>query len=350
MNNHLFEFIENGRKGNNKGFDYSIERLNKYIKIWNGRYYLIFAYSGVGKSKFAYHQHIFNVIDQQIRNNIVENLHIDLYSLEISPVTVRGIMLIFYLRKYHNIITDTNQIFSYENKIDDKLLKIINDKKTLKYMEEVEKYINIYTRLTFSTLINNTEKYLKTIGNLHKENNKIKSFDKKYNKYLYQIIIDHISLIDNINGKSKYESIGIISKYLFAIRNITGLTPVVIQQANHDNKKKLEDRLSPEHKDLRDNKETFNDSDIAIVVGSPFLHKIKNFNGYKIFPAIDAGKGLQDRFRVIELRKNRYGGGGNRGQPVLFIGETSEYIDIKDSLKLTEKDYLKINNLKKKYG
>lgn len=349
MNNYLYKFIKEGRKGNNKGFDYTIDELNKHIKIWNSRYYLIFAFSGVGKSKFVYHQHIFNVIDQQINNNIVDNLCIDLYSLEIGAVTIKGVMLIFYLHKYHNIITDLNQLFSYENKLPEKVMNIIESKETLNYMNKFDKYLNIYTRLTFPTLINNTNNQLKDLGEIKVENKVIKSFKPNSKKYLYQIIIDHISLTSLLPNKNRYETIGIISKYLFAIRDITGVTPVVIQQVKHDKTKKPEDLVSPDHEHLRDSPETFNDCDIGVAIGSPFKHKIKNFKGYKIYPAMSAAQGLQDRFRFVEIKKSRYSGGANYAIPTFFIGETSEYLNIPKPLDLTEKKYIQINNLKKTY-
>ena len=116
------------------------------------------------------------------------------------------------------------------------------------------------------------------------------------------------------------------------------------------NKLDIEEIVSPDHEDLRDSPETFNDCDIAIAIGNPYKHKIRNFNGYKIYPAIDAVDGLQDRFRFVEIRKNRYGSGANRIIPCLFIGETSEYKNIKKPLELTKEYYLKISNLMRTYG
>ena len=347
--NNTLRYIEDGKKGDNIGYTYSVDKLNKYIKIWQGRYYLIFALSGVGKSKFVYHQHIFNVIDQQINDNTMDNLHIDLYSLEISPVTVMGIMLIFYLKKYKNILTDTNQLFSYEGTINDKLQKYINDENTLEYMNKFESYLTIYTTLQFPILIKNTELQLRKTGTLIKKDNLIDSYTPNNSKQLYQIIIDHISLIKPLKSKNLYESISVVSKYLFAIRDLVKITPVIIQQVKTNRSKKPEEMLLPGHEDLRDSPETFQDCDIGVVIGNPFYHKIKYYNGYKIYPAIDAAQGLQDRFRIIEIRKSRYSSGANHTIPVLFVGEASMYANIKEPLELKEPDYIKINNIKKTF-
>lgn len=347
--NNTFNFINKGKTGKNIGFNYSVEKLNKYIKIWRGRYYLIFALSGVGKSKFVYHQHIFNAIDQQINHNIVDNFKIDLYSLEISPVTVIGNAIIFYLSKYKNVITDTNQLFSFDSTVPEDLYKLIQAKDTQEYIGKFKTYLNIYTRLNFSILKKNTEKHLRTIGTIDKNEGNISNFVNNYDKSLYQVIIDHISLIEQINGKNKYESIGTISRYLFAMRNIADLTPVIVQQVKPNRMKKIEDTVSPSHEDLRDSPETFNDSDIAIAIGNPFKHKIRNFNGYKIYPSVNAGQGLQDRFRFLEIRKNRYGSGANRSIATGFIGETGMYNSIKPPLELKETDYLSYNNIIKTF-
>lgn len=344
------KFIENGKKGRNKGFSYSINELNRFVKIWEGRYYLIFALSGVGKSKFVYHQHIFNVIDQQINHNIVENLQIDLYSLEISPTIVTGIMMIYYLQEYKNIITDTNQLFSYDKEIYGNLYKAIHSPELKEYMSKVNNYLNIYTSLTFPQLKTNIEKSLAEKGTITKDKNGyITNYESTYKQKLYQIIIDHISLSSNIGSKTKYESIGVYSKYLFAMRNITGITPVMIQQVNPDRSRKPEDTVSPSHEDLRDNKETFNDCDIGLAIGSPFKHKIRDWKGYKIYPTTNYGEGLQDRFRFVDIRKNRYGNGANQAIPTLFIGETSSYNNLAKPDNLTQTEYLKINNIKKTY-
>ncbi len=349
MNNqNIFNFIANGKKGDNLGFNFSIEKLNKFIKIWQSKYYLIFAYSGVGKSKLTYHQFIFNVIDHQIKYNTVDELHIDLYSLEISPVTVKGIMILFYLQKYKGIVSDLGQLFSFEKPISDELNKLVNSDEIKNYVDKIDKYLTIYTHLNLNNLVKNTENYLSKNGQIIKNNNLIQDYIPNSKRRLYEIIIDHISLSENIQSKTKYESIGIYSRYLFSMRNITGLTPVIIQQANPDKTRDLKDTLLPSHEDLRDSKETFNDADIALTIGSPLKHKLLSYEGYKIFPSLD-WTGLQDRFRIIEIKKNRYGGGSNFVIPTLFLGETSQYFDIKKSSELTKEDYLKINNLKKTY-
>ena len=347
----VFNYIENGKKGNNIYVDFTLDKLNNYIKIWKGRYYLIFALSGVGKSKFAYHQFIFNVIDKQINHNFLDWLKIDLYSLEISSSTVIGNAIIYYLKKYRNIVTDINQLFSYTEKIPDKLYKETQRQELKEYIKEVEKYLNIEHILTFGKLKRNINTTLKELGNIKRnERNDMIQFEPKTTRYLYEIVIDHISLTSLIQGKSRYETIGIISKYLFYMRNIAGITPVIIQQVNPDRKRELKDTVSPNHEDLRDNKETFNDCDIGIAIGSPFKHKIHNFNGYRIYPSTVEGiQGLQDRFRFIEIRKNRYGSGANRAIPALFIGETSTYHKIPAPEDLKTEQYLKIENIKKTY-
>lgn len=347
--NQALKFIDQGKAGHNKGIPFTINKLNHYIKIWKGRYYLYFALSGVGKSKFVYDQHIFNVLDEQIQHNVLDEMMMHIYSLEISPVTLIGNIMIQYLQKYKNIITDSNQIFSFEDTIDETLYKHLHSNEMKEYLLEAEKYMKIYTRLEFNDLIKNTNNQLNLMGDLTMEKGYVKSFIPKSEDYLFQIIIDHISLTQIIPRKTRYESIGIISRYLFAMRNKGFITPVVIQQVNPDRSRKPEETVSPNHEDLRDNKETYNDSDIAVAIGNPFKHGMPTYNGYQIFPGVHNPNGLQDRFRIVDIRKNRYGGGENRIIPTLFVGETSHYKDIKRPLELTKEEYLLISNIKKTY-
>ena len=344
------DFIEKGKSGQNKGVHFSLERLNKYVKIWKGRYYLYFALSGVGKSKLVYDQHLFNLLDQQINKNVLTYLNIDLYSLEISPITVMASIMIQYLHKYYNIITDTNQVFSFDKVLNKELYNKLHSKELKEYMTEVEKYLKIYTHLSFNTLIGNTNKKLETFGKLHKhESGRILKFEPYDDNYIYQIMVDHISLTDIIKGMSRYETIGTISRYFFAMRNLTGITPIVVQQVNPDRTRKLEDTVSPSHEDLRDNKETYNDSDIAIAIGNPFKHQIRTFEGYKILKSAETPFTFENRFRFLDIRKNRYGTGENMIIPALFIGETSHYTDLKDPKDLDDKFYLGLQNIKKTF-
>ncbi len=345
-------FIKEGRKGHNKGVRFTVSKINKYIKVWRGRYYLIFALSGVGKSKFVYDQFLFNIVDQQINHNVLDNLHIDLYSLEISPITVTGNLIIQYLEKYKNIITDLNQIFSYDNKINDGLQKHIDSLELQEFLTEAYKYIKIYTYLDFNSLVKNTTTQLEKMGTLYRRNNYIESFKPDVENYLYELIIDHVSLARLIPKHNRYETIGVISKYLFAIRDKVGLTPIIVQQVKPDRTRKPEETVSPAHEDLRDSPETYNDSDIALGIGNPSKHKITMFpdrRGYSILPSPTNPNALQDRFRFIEIRKNRYGGGENKIIPSLFIGETSNYKNIKTPKEMTTQDYLDISNIKKTY-
>lgn len=350
--NNTLQFIEQGKKGYNEGLPFTLNKLSKWIKIWKGRYYLYFAYSGVGKSKFVYDQHLFNVIDQQIQHHNLDTLIIDLYSLEISPISVMGNMLVQYLQKYKGIITDLDQIFSYDKLINPELNKIIKSKEVNEYLKEVEKYLNIETHLSFNSLIKNTNDKLKQSGKLITEGKRITEFIPNSNEFLYQIIIDHISLTDLIPQHNRYETIGIISRYLFAIRELAKVTPVIIQQAKPERNSKPEEQVSPSHENLRDSPETYNDADVAIAIGNPFKHGLSvypDYKGYKILPSTTESNSLKDRFRFLEIRKNRYGGGENRIIPAIFTGETNHYANIPVPKEMTKELYLKISNINKTF-
>ena len=51
---------------------------------------------------------------------------------------------------------------------------------------------------------------------------------------MYLVIIDHISLVHPSPGKSLKQEIDEVSKYLLTLRNIAGISPIVIQQANRE--------------------------------------------------------------------------------------------------------------------
>lgn len=339
------DFQERGEKGLNKGIPFRINSLNKYISgTQRGRYLLYFAGPGVGKSRIVYDQHIFVPYDYILENSNID-LHIHLWSLEINPTFIIGGAKIYWLYTRKNILTDINHLYSIgEEKLSSKVKQLVESQECVDYINGLSKVLHIYTGC-----------------NKHSIHKIIMDFATKRGKYIYEggelidyipnnpnelvvTIVDHVALINNIRGESKKQTIDDVSDNFKLYRDKLHYAPIIIQQINPEKYEKDSDKILPHHEDLRDSKNTFQDCDNAISLGNPFNHGIRNFLGYKIAPETSLSMdGLEDRFRVAQVVKNRWGN-VSVVIPMLFIGEVGYYTNIDPPNKI---NYAKIGALRK---
>lgn len=119
----------------------------------------------------------------------------------------------------------------------------------------------------------------------------------------------------------------LISSYCVSLREKCKVSFVVLQQENRnsadmDRRKAGLTECSSE--DLKDTGNTFNDCELCIGVYFPLKFKIKSHLGYPIIvdesPLTGNFKGLRDRYKALNIIKNRQGI-SDRVIPVNFFGE-----------------------------
>jgi len=335
------KMVEDGLLGLNKGYEYRLSVLNKYLNIVPSTYYLYAALSNVGKSSFVYDQHIYNMLDMYLKKKDFD-IHIDIYTPEISPATILGKGRCYWLYKTKGILITTNLLFSKHGlKLPLRIKDLVFSKECNAFIELLAEKITFYPYLTTTNIKTNTFKYLRNNGEVTIIDGNIIKYTPTNKAKIYQIIIDHIGSITTTGRQTLKSAIDEVSKFLYASRIPTKLIAVVLQQINPEKAYTAEQSVLPSHQDLRDSKNPYQDADIYISIGNPYKHDLGSYLGYKIIPSRTATVALKNRFRVLRIAKNR-DGDINKLIPVLFIGEVGVYADIKLP---NETNYNKINNI-----
>lgn len=339
------EYQLRGEKGLNEGIPYRISSLNTYVSgTQRGRYVLYFAGPGVGKSKIVYDQHIFVPYDYALEHPEVD-LHIHLWSLEINPIFVIGAAKVYWLYTRKRVLTDVNTIYSIgNNKLTPFIKELIDSDECKSYIDGLMKCLHIEVDGTRHTINNKIKTFAKNRGTFIVNNGELTEYIPNNPHEIVVIIIDHMSLINTINGESLKLTIDAVSRNFTIYRDKMKYAPIAIQQINPEKYKNDVDKILPKHEDLRDSKNTFQDCDVAISIGSPYTKQVNEFIGYKIIPqsSLDSHT-LGDRFRVIQVVKNRYGS-VSVVIPTLFIGEVGYYTNIQSPEDI---DYEQISNIHK---
>lgn len=168
-------------------------------------------------------------------------------------------------------------------------------------------------------------------GNVVEYTQKVRDYYEPNDPEAYILmIIDHISLISTESrNKVKLdlrESIGILSsEYLVKLRNIYGVTPIVIQQqasSQESVENKRANKLKPSLDGLADNKATQRDCNVAYGIFSPFRHEMEDYMGYDI-------KVFRDNIRFMEIMGGREGGAGTC-VPLYFDGAVNFFAELPD--------------------
>ena len=343
--------VKEGKKGFNVGIPYTVDRLNMYSKIRWAKYTLVIAPAGVGKSSWVYDQYMFNTLDHVLQhgNKDVFNLF---YNLEIENDDIIGVLIARYIYTKHGILTDKNQLFSAEedNKfIHDKIEHIIESDECKQYVQEFEKRTCIFTKCNRKKIEHDID-ILYSEGKLCDEGGREKKLPTAQNK-IVNVILDHIGLVVNMKGENDYNTLVHTSGMLVRARNKYKCSPIVVQQITPQ-KDTFDSKQTViyNHQDLRGGKETIQDCDLALSIGSPFKADKETYAGYKILPTpANENLGLKERIRVIKALKNR---GGALSDEVIasFIGEIGKFSNMSKSPNNADTAFYKAAmNLKKTY-
>ncbi len=334
----FFEYVKRGQEGFNTGHPFTIPPLNRLISgILPATYYLILGPSGSGKSTLLYEQFIFNFVDQVYEGKMaIEDVKIILFSLEISPVKFysKGASRFTYKTFYnkHRRLISSRDIANVKGKEDELMYKILYGSKLTRYLEILDKIVDVYTNVTpagASRILSTTLSKLSVVIGKDREDKPIYRFKNKNQKFI--ATLDHISLTDNLKGDLLKATIDKMSKKVFVrFRNSHGITVAVLQQItpSDENVKKV----VYSHKDARDSKNTYHDCDVCLSIGSPLEAekvKIQHGNGwYHVIPdETNNWQGLENRIRMIAKEKDRDGESFMRA-PVGFIGEVGVFTDL----------------------
>ena len=334
--------VKKSKEGKNKGIPFTSKNLTTLTGgILKAYSYLIMGPSKTGKTSFLYEQFIFNVIDRIIAGEIEEkDARIILFSMEMNDIMFMfkaAARWIFYNVKRDGkaVITDTKQLLGSNGVPHPTLLSALESRELLEYLALVKRVVIFLSETTprgiMDFVATDCVKISKLVGKDESGKNKYEFLNENLT---YIVAVDHISLvIKDKDGPSEIKQIiDETSTNLRRLKNAFGITPAFLQQITPPQNNGGIKKLTLGYSELRDSKNTFQDTDFCFSLGSPFHDQIKAVNYkdgiYHILPGEDnGGIGLEDRLRLVSIEKDRYGVSSVR-IAVAYLGEIGLFTDI----------------------
>ena len=156
------------------------------------------------------------------------------YSLEMNSEMLFAKLLSLYIFEHYHIELSTKELLSRKKDyiLSDENYKIV--KECLPWLKQIENIITVYDKgLNSKTLYSSLMKELEMQGEF-KEEGKRKIYIPKDEELITLVVIDHLSLVQTIDGHSLKQEMDLISSYLVTLRNRCKITPLVIMQANRE--------------------------------------------------------------------------------------------------------------------
>ena len=304
--------LKNAAAGRNLGIPFHTEKLNKALGgITPATYYLALAESNTGKTRIIYTLFWWYPLEYMLTDTVRKegDLEVFVFSLEMPEEKSLAIAAARWLNRNKKSELSDADIMGMQAVPSEETQKLSNTPELVEYLDMLDRHTTFIETSDGETILRTVRDYClansEKIGT-GKDNKPIYEFKNK-NKMVI-VIIDHIGNI-YVQGKPQHEAIKFVSNGLIVLRNMFGITPVVIQQVNPGEDKPV---LIPTHKQTRESKAPFIDCDTSFGIGNPFkleIPELKYKGGtYYIIPtAENQGRGVGNRLRMIGTGKVRYG-------------------------------------------
>lgn len=306
--------VHAGREGLNEGLGNGLERVNTFIHgTHRGRYILIGADSGVGKTTLCDFMYLYSLWRAAKMRGI--KIYFKYFSFEISAAEKKARWVCQWIRAKYRIDLATDYIMGRIAglRLTDEHLKMVV--RAYAIVEEMLKDIVIIDTMLHPTGILNVliEDHFEKIGKVIRDTPKegktkgmIRGFKPNDPTAMTVAIIDHGALVNVEKGCTTTKQImDRLSMYLVQGRNLFGLTSIFIQQfstnmMNAYREKKSETAISPQRLDFGDSSYTFRDADLVFGLVKPVQFNLKTYYGFNM-------EELGQYFIALHLMKNRYG-------------------------------------------
>ena len=341
----LKQEVQLGLEGRNSGIPMGFDRLNRYIGIRRGIYFLVGGLTGSGKTSFIDDAYVLNPFDWFIsQKDPTIKLRIIYRSMERSRTYKLAKWVSRKIFLDHGIIIPVSRLLGWSDKMtpdEHDLFLMYED-----YMHQMDDVI---------TIIDGPENAVGIAKELKAhalKNGRIEQVDE-YNKRYFPnneneitiVVIDHIGLLKTTKDQStKKEAIDKMSDELRYARDFYGYTPVVVSQFNRSisNIVRLKSGdVEPQLEDFAESSSTQNDADVVLALFDPLRYKVADPSGYDL-------EKLKDQFgakyfRSLRLIKNSYGEDDVR-IGLGFMGQIGMFKELPRRKDMTDADYEAVLN------
>jgi hypothetical protein len=323
------------------GFD----RLNRYIGIRKGIYFLVGGLTGSGKTSFIDDAYVLNPFDWFISQKVPNvKLRIIYRSMERSRTYKLAKWVSRKIFLDHAITIPVGRLLGWNEKMtpdEHDLFLMYED-----YMNHMDDVITIIDGPENAVGI---AKELKAHALKNGRIEQVDEFNKRYfpnnENEITIVVIDHIGLLKTTKDQpTKKEAIDKMSDELRYARDFYGYTPVVVSQFNRSisNIARLKNGdVEPQLEDFAESSSTQNDADVVLALFDPLRYKVADPSGYDL-------EKLKDQFgakyfRSLRLIKNSYGEDDVR-IGLGFMGQIGMFKELPRRKDITDADYEAVLN------
>lgn len=336
--------VESGRKGHNIGLDNGLTKINDYLYgTHKGRYYLLGADSGVGKTTLGDFMYVLSA--WRTAKQLGKPIRIFYFSFEIGTPDkmARWASQIIFLRTGKRLpsdyilgritrtpLTDADHkdVQAANREIEEMMKDITLVERCLTPTEVYEAMVSFYEKNGTVVREKMPEKS-KTPGEVLSW-----SPGPAISKAHILLVMDHLSYINEEPGKSLKVSMDYMSKRCVALKNMFQTTIVVIQQfatellqanrtAQLKGGSKTPMMLRPSRLDFGDSKAPYRDADVVFGLVLPALDMAVFPGGW----SLDREGGLGLYLVLLFIMKNRFGS-AERAIPIFLDGVTGTAEDL----------------------
>lgn len=339
--------VDKGLSGKNGGIPMGFHRLNRYVGIRKGMYYLVGGLTGSGKTSFIDDAFVLNPVDWALsKQGLASGVKVKVWyrSMERSRTYKMAKWVSRKIFLDQGIIIPVSKLLGWT----ETLTKDEHD--LFLYYED---YVNQLSEIV--TIIDGPENPVGIAKDLKKyalERGSIEQLDD-YNKIYVPddpneitiVVIDHIGLLKLTKDQpTKKQAIDKMSDELRYARDFYGYSPVVVSQFNRDisNPTRIKNGdVEPQLEDFADSSATQNDADVVMGLFDPMRYKVADPSGYNLDKLVDSYGAKY--FRSLRLIKNSYGEDDVR-IGLGFLGQIGMFKELPRKKDITDSDYESIIN------
>lgn len=317
----LITQIDRGREGKNQGYGMGLPKLEDVVDgVCKDTYTLLFADSGTGKSSIMLYSYVYVPLMEHIND---DNFRVTLFSLEMKAEFILAKLLSTYIFEHYHVEISFKELLSRKKgyTLPPEYYEIVQD--CIPWMKRVEEIVNIYDKnATAESIYAILMKELQERGTFEETGNR-KIYIPDNPDMVHLVIVDHGGLLTPNNGRTKKQEIDLVSHFLVSLKNMSGISPIMIMQANRDQSSSARRQLGfflPQKSDVKETNGPVEDAEIILAVYNPMNDHRATHNGYDL-------KQLSPYFRSIVVLKGRYGE-SNVEDSCLFYGHINKWSEL----------------------
>lgn len=271
--------------------------------VEQGKFYLI---SGASKSaKTQITNYLFLYTSVLYAYYHPENIRLQIFylPLEETPekITLRFMCHLLYVLSGMRIRLSTLQLSSIdkENVVDAEILELLNSIEYRSILDFYEEHVHFLSDRNPTGVYKTVMRYAQEAGTIHRKKIVIENketgikqekdvFDyyepKDPDEYV-EILVDHVSLVEQERGMTKKEAIDKLVEYGMVFRNRYNYIPIFLQQQNSETLSLdalKASRISPTLNGLADTKDTGKACTMMLGIVNPFNYGCPTYIGYDI--------------------------------------------------------------------